>query len=109
MGTSLGGGEPSGNEHMDSGLVPVDATIEEESCKMHLKLRELGDKYAEMAKRRGTPSTRYQLLVNTDLPYSVGVMSVPLSPKFKVHQMEVYDGSKDPLEHLEMFKAHITL
>lgn len=36
-------------------------------------------------------------------------MPVPLLPKFKVPQVEVYDGSKNPLEHLETFKLHITL
>ncbi|XP_042958112.1 uncharacterized protein LOC122293660 [Carya illinoinensis] len=36
-------------------------------------------------------------------------MAVPLPPKFKVPQIDLYDGSKDPVEHLENFKAHITL
>lgn len=37
------------------------------------------------------------------------VMVVPLPPKFKVPYMEVYDGSKDPIEYLEIFKTHMTL
>lgn len=59
---------------------------------MHLELR---DKYAEIAKWVGTPSTVDQLLGSIDLPYSARVMAVPLLPKFKVCQMELYDGTKD--------------
>ncbi|XP_041027035.1 uncharacterized protein LOC121267253 [Juglans microcarpa x Juglans regia] len=36
-------------------------------------------------------------------------MAVPLPPKFKIPHIEAYDGSKDPLEHLETFKAHMIL
>ncbi|XP_075670419.1 uncharacterized protein LOC142640227 [Castanea sativa] len=31
--------------------------------------------------------------------------SVPLPPKFRMSQIEAYDGSKDPLDHLESFKT----
>lgn len=33
----------------------------------------------------------------------------PLLPKFKVPNLEICDRSKDSLEHLETFKAHMTL
>ncbi|XP_042944808.1 uncharacterized protein LOC122278688 [Carya illinoinensis] len=36
-------------------------------------------------------------------------MVMPLPPKFKVPQVDMYDGTKDPVDHLESFKAHITL
>ncbi|XP_042972962.1 uncharacterized protein LOC122304763 [Carya illinoinensis] len=36
-------------------------------------------------------------------------MAVPLLPKFKVLSINLYDGSKDHVEHLETFKAHMTL
>lgn len=45
---------------------------------MNLKLWELGDKYVETAKQVD------QLLRSTDLPYSIGIVVVPLPPKFKV-------------------------
>lgn len=34
---------------------------------------------------------------------------MPLPPKFWVPQIKMYDGSKDPFEHLETFKAYMTL
>lgn len=36
-------------------------------------------------------------------------MIVPLPPKFKVPQIELYDRSKDPVKHLEIVKVHMTL
>ncbi|XP_042972828.1 uncharacterized protein LOC122304635 [Carya illinoinensis] len=36
-------------------------------------------------------------------------MAVPLPPKFKVPQIDMYDGFRDPIDHLENFKAHMTL
>lgn len=36
-------------------------------------------------------------------------MAALLLLKFKDPQMMMYDGYKDPLEHLEIFKAHMTL
>lgn len=63
----------------------------------------------EVAKQMGQPSTVDQLLTNAELPYSAAIMAVPIPPRFKIPQIEAYDGSKDPLEHLETFKAHMTL
>ncbi|XP_042958151.1 uncharacterized protein LOC122293724 [Carya illinoinensis] len=36
-------------------------------------------------------------------------MAVPLPPKFKVPQIDMYDGSRDHMDHLDNFKAHMTL
>lgn len=36
-------------------------------------------------------------------------MVTPLPLKFRVPKMDMYDGSKDPLEHLEILKAYMTL
>ncbi|XP_042969059.1 uncharacterized protein LOC122301741 [Carya illinoinensis] len=44
-----------------------------------------------------------------DLPYSTEVMVVLLPPKFKVPLIDMYDGSRDPMDHLENFKAHMIL
>lgn len=67
------------------------------------------DKYKEMTKRTGASSSIDQLLTSTDLPYSTEVMAAPLPSEFRVPKMDMYDRSKDPLEHFEIFKAHMTL
>lgn len=50
---------------------------------MHLELWDIGDKYVEIAKQMGTPSTVDQLLVSIDMPYSAKVIVVPLPPSSK--------------------------
>lgn len=101
--------EPSQNEHAKPRSTEETDADKEERRKMHQELHSLMKKYEEMAKKMGASLSVDQLLTSTDLPYNAEVMAAPLPPKFKVTQMEMYDGSKDPLEHLETFKAYMTL
>jgi len=41
----------------------------------------------------------------TDSPFTTSVNSFPLPPKFLMLQVESYDRSNDPLDHLESFKT----
>ena len=55
---------------------------------------------------RGWVSSDLNDLVHqTDSPFTASVTSFPLPPKFYMPQIESYDGSKDPLDHLESFKT----
>ena len=45
------------------------------------------------------------LVHRTNLPFIVSVSSFPFQQKFRMPQVESYDGSKDPLDHLESFKT----
>ena len=45
----------------------------------------------------------------TDPPFSARVMSEPIPMRFKMPQTELYDGTSDPLDHLESFKALMLL
>ena len=45
-------------------------------------------------------------LVNrTDSPFTIPINFCPLPQKFRMPQIESYDGVKDPLDHLEIFKT----
>ena len=46
-----------------------------------------------------------ELVHRTDLPFSTPVTSFPLPLKFHMPQVEAYNGSKDPLDHLDSFKT----
>ena len=46
-----------------------------------------------------------ELVHRTDSPFTASVTSFPLLVKFRILQIETYDRSKDPLDHLESFKA----
>ena len=55
---------------------------------------------------RGWVSSNLDDLVHqTDSPFTVSITSFPLPLKFRMPQVENYDGSKDPLDHLESFKT----
>ena len=45
------------------------------------------------------------LMNKTDSPFTIQVNSCPLPQKFRMPQVESYDGVKDPLDHLETFKT----
>ena len=57
---------------------------------------------------RGQVSSDFNDLVRrTDSLFTISVNSFPLPPKFRMSQVENYDGNKDPLDHLESFKTLI--
>ena len=59
---------------------------------------------------KGRVSSDLDDLVNkTDSPFTAPVNSCPLPPKFWMPQVESYDRIKDPLDHLETFKAMMHL
>ena len=59
---------------------------------------------------RGQVSSDLNKLVHrTDSPFTASITSFPLLLKFRMPQVEAYDGSKDPLDHLESFKTLIRL
>ena len=54
---------------------------------------------------KGRVSSDLDDLVNqTDSPFTASVNSFPLPHKFRMPQIDSYDGVKDPLDHLETFK-----
>ena len=57
------------------------------------------------ALRRRVSSDLDELVHRTDSPFMASVTSFPLPSKFRIPQVESYDGSKDPLDHLESFKT----
>ena len=55
---------------------------------------------------KGRVSSDLDNLVNrTDSPFTASVNSFPLQHKFRMLQIDSYDGVKDPLDHLETFKT----
>ena len=55
---------------------------------------------------KGRVSSDLDDLVNgIDSPFTIPVNSCPLPQKFRMPQIESYNGVKDPLDHLETFKT----
>ncbi|XP_023895558.1 uncharacterized protein LOC112007447 [Quercus suber] len=49
------------------------------------------------------------MLKRTDLPFTSSVLECPLPPKFCLPQLEFYDGTNDPLDHIGAFKTILNL
>lgn len=106
---SVQGSDPSANKHQESRQDEGDDNKQEGGKNMQDELCNLKGNYKKMMKKMGSLSSIDQLLISTGLPYSPKVMVVPLLPKFRVPPMEVYDGSRDLLEHFETFNSYMTL
>ena len=49
------------------------------------------------------------VIKRTESPFSASVLECPLPPKFRLLQLEVYDGTTDPLDHIGAFKTILSL
>nr|POE89200.1 hypothetical protein CFP56_57121 [Quercus suber] len=49
------------------------------------------------------------MLKRTDSSFTPSVLECPLPPKFRLPQLEFYDGTKDPLDHIGAFKTILNL
>ena len=49
------------------------------------------------------------MIKRTNSPITASVLECPLPPKFRLPQLEVYDGTKDPLDQIKAFKTLISL
>jgi hypothetical protein len=66
--------------------------------------------YMEMERKdKGRSVMVDKLLMGTDSPFTRRVADYQLPDKFKVPQILSYAGDRDPLDHLENFKAHLDL
>ena len=53
--------------------------------------------------------TAYGEDICTDPPSSQMIMQEPILPNFKLPQFESYDGTSDPVDHLEAFQTMMLL
>ena len=81
---------------MDATLPPVVAEIQAMKEQMEVMMNAL----------KGRVSSDLDDLINRiDSPFTTTVKSFPLPHKFRMSQIDSYDGVKDPLDHLETFKT----
>ena len=62
----------------------------------------------EVVKGRA-PVSMDALIQQTESPFTVGVLHFPPSEKFKMPQIEMFNGTKDPLDHLNTYKNQMEL
>ena len=49
------------------------------------------------------------MIQRMDSPFTTKVLKRPLPPKFHIPQLESFDGSRDPLDHIKSFKTLMLL
>ncbi|XP_059447484.1 uncharacterized protein LOC132178889 [Corylus avellana] len=64
---------------------------------------------AFLIENRENWSATEDLMQHTNLPFTDWVMRFPMPGSFKVPLIGEYDGSGDPSDHMESFRAHIIL
>ena len=74
----------------------------------------LKDKRKEMDELRNAMREKMdrnldEMVRRTDFPFIAKVLECPMPPKFRLPQLESFDGLKDPLDHITTFKANLTL
>uniref|UniRef100_A0A2N9J520 Uncharacterized protein n=1 Tax=Fagus sylvatica TaxID=28930 RepID=A0A2N9J520_FAGSY len=86
-------------------------TVEQPSAKWEEEIKAMRAQMGEMKdefKGRATKNID-DLVQGTDSPFTEKVISFPLPSKFRMPSLEIFDGSKDPLDHLESFKTVMCL
>ena len=59
---------------------------------------------------KGKPAINLDGMVKRiDSPFTASVLECPLPPRFCLPQLEVCDGTKDPLDHIGAFKTILNL
>ena len=69
--------------------------------------RELNE--VKNAMKGKTPMNLDGMLKQTYSPFTTSVLECPLPPKFRLPQLEFYDDTKDPLDHIGAFKTILNL
>ena len=59
--------------------------------------------------RGRTPDTMDTLVQQTESPFTAEVLHFPLPAKFRMPQVEAFDGVKDPVDHLNTYKNQMEL
>ena len=80
-----------------------DKTSGEDSSRMKNELRNMRKEMKELKsaiKDKGGENLD-GIIQRTDSPFTTEVQNCPLPPKFHLPQLESYDGSKDPLDHID--------
>ena len=62
----------------------------------------------EVVKGRA-PDTMDTLVQQTESPFTAEVLHFPLPAKFRMPQVETFDGGRDPVDHLNTYKNQMEL
>ena len=56
-----------------------------------------------------TPVSMDTLVQQTESPFTAEVLHFPFPAKFRIPQVEAFDGTRDPVDHLNTYKNQMEL
>ena len=84
------------------------STSEEANLDFLREMRKEMDELRNAIKGK-TDQSLDKIVRKTDLPFTVAVQECLVPSKFRLPQLEPFDGLKDPLDHLSTFKTTLGL
>ena len=84
------------------------STLEETNSDLLREMRKEMDELRN-AIREKTDRSLDRIVRKTDSPFTMAVQECPVPSKFRLPQLEPFDGLKDPLDHLNTFKTTLGL
>ena len=83
-------------------------TPEEASSDLLREMRKEMDELRNVIKGK-TDQSLERIVRKTDSPFTIAVQECPVPSKFRLPQLEPFNGLKDPLDHLNTFKTTLGL
>ena len=83
--------------------------VEEQSWEQMFKSLQQELSRVKAVVRGRTPDTMDTLVQQTESPFTAEVLHHPLPSKFRMSQVETFDGVKDPVDHLNTYKNQMEL
>ena len=78
---------------------------------MGVKFRDIQQEISHMkvAVKGRAPVSMDALGQQNESPFTAGVLHFPLPAKFRMPQIETFDGTKDPIDHLNTYKNQMDI
>ena len=83
--------------------------VEEQSWEQRFKSLQQELSRVKAVVRGRTPDTMDTFVQQTESPFTAEVLYYPLPAKFKIPQVETFDGVEDPVDHLNTYKNQMEL
>jgi hypothetical protein len=103
--------EPHPHPHPSQVADPAKSTADARAAKLEEKLKEMREQMKEMKSQvKAKAAKNLDMLVHrSESPFTKRIDEYPLPAKFKVPQLETFDGFKDPLDYLDSFRTIMRL
>ena len=101
--------ERHGRDNRSDGSIPYQQEVRERSWEQRFRNFQQELSHMKEAVKGRAPVSMDALVQQTESPFTTGVLHFPLPAKFKMPQIETFDETKDPINHLNTYKNQMEL